>query len=446
MSNPTCLLVDDEQAILDLLVMTLEEPMGVTCLTAESITKAKSLLVNQPFDMCLTDMRLPDGDGIDLIGHIQEYYPNTPVIVITAHGSVELAVKAMKKGAFDFISKPLKVDELRSLVRSALKLVYQNDRVMASLVCRSAAMQELQHRIKNLARVQTPVCIRGESGSGKEIVAHMIHKLSPRADGPFIPVNCGAIPSELMESEFFGYKKGSFTGAFANKEGLFQSAQGGTLFLDEVAELPLSMQAKLLRAIQEKRILPVGAVKEIPVDVRILSATHQDLEKRLETGEFRSDLFYRINVFELVVPPLRERVKDIPILIEHILNRLRPRDPPSLSESALKALRSYPFPGNVRELENILERTLTLCKESVIDEFDLQLPSEEPKKVAIKSGDADKVFENAEALDPLLNDMERETIRNALEQAKGNKTKAAKLLGINLGALRYRLKKFNIDS
>ncbi|MGD8743685.1 MAG: sigma-54 dependent transcriptional regulator, partial [Granulosicoccaceae bacterium] len=382
MERYLALIVDDEPDILELLSLTLER-MDIDSRRATDLAQARQLLGQESFDLCLTDMRLPDGDGIELVRHISEHYPNTPVAVITAHGNMELAVEALKAGAFDFVSKPVNLGRLRQLVNAALKLSAKtphpaptpgSDDVDNPLLGDSAIMQRMRATIRKLARSQAPVYISGESGSGKELVARMIHALGPRADKPFIPVNCGAIPPELMESEFFGHKKGSFTGAVADKTGLFQAADGGTLFLDEVAELPFPMQVKLLRAIQEKSVRPIGEHSEQPVDVRILSATHKNLTTLVADGEFRQDLFYRINVIELAVPPLRERPEDIAQLADHILDKLDGQKHPQLSKQALEALQGYAFPGNVRELENILERAMTLCEADTIDSADLQLP------------------------------------------------------------------------
>lgn len=446
MTNPNCLLVDDEPDILDLLAMTLE-PMHITCHTASNVAQAQALLEKQTFNLCLTDMRLPDGNGIELVTYIQRRFPNLPVAMITAHGNVESAVHALKSGAFDFVSKPIKINELRNMVRTALQLSEQQGEVLSNLVGKSPLIQALREKIQKLARSQAPVYIRGESGVGKEVVANMIHQLGARATQPFIPVNCGAIPAELMESEFFGHKKGSFTGAYADNPGLFQAAQGGTLFLDEVADLPLNMQVKLLRAIQEKQIRPVGASQEVPIDVRILSATHHDLAKLVKNGKFREDLFYRINVIEIQVPPLRDRLEDLPLLIKYILQRCYTAQMTerrlALSEEALVILKRYPFPGNVRELENILERAITLCENNRIEPHDLQLPTHllRPENISLPTIELGVKT----SLDPLLENVERETILSALEQTKGNRTRAAKLLGINIGALRYRMQKFKIE-
>jgi len=436
--------VDDEPDIRELLKITLER-MGIAATAAEDLAAARALLAERRFDLCLTDMRLPDGNGIDLVEHIQKNYADTPVAVITAHGNMEAAISALKTGAFDFVSKPVDLQVLRNLVSTALKLSQTQPKAArqtyAGMLGNSVVIKNIQDTIAKLARSQAPVYISGESGVGKELVARLIHDKGPRADKPFIPVNCGAIPGELMESEFFGHKKGSFTGAVADKDGLFQAANGGTLFLDEVADLPLHMQVKLLRVIQEKSVRPIGAQKETPIDVRILSATHKDLAALVDAGGFRQDLFYRINVIELHVPSLRERSDDIPVLANHVLERLAQQSgvpAPALSEEAMTALLAYPFPGNVRELENILERAITLCEGNVIKESDLRLTS----AVAAPSSSAET---GTVALEPYLDTIERETIVKALEQTRYNKTAAAKLLGITFRALRYRLKKLGLD-
>jgi two-component system, NtrC family, response regulator PilR len=442
--RPTALVIDDEPDIRELLELTLDR-MDVSTTTAENLTKARALLAEHHYDLCLTDMRLPDGNGIDLVDHIQKNYPDIPVAVITAHGNMEAAISALKTGAFDFVSKPVDLQVLRNLVNTALKLSHPQPKTVrpayTGLLGRSEIVKNIQETIAKLARSQAPVYISGESGVGKELVARLIHERGPRADKPFVPVNCGAIPGELMESEFFGHKKGSFTGAVADKDGLFQAASGGTLFLDEVADLPLHMQVKLLRVIQEKSVRPIGAQKEMPIDVRILSATHKDLAALVDSGEFRQDLFYRINVIELHVPSLRERSNDIPVLANHILERLAEQSAmpiPALSKDAMSALQDYQFPGNVRELENILERAITLCEGNVIQTMDLRLPSGVAAPAA--ATDSGKV-----ALEPYLDTIEKETIIKALEQTRYNKTAAAKLLGITFRALRYRLKKLGLD-
>ena len=442
------LIVDDEPDIRELLDITLSR-MDIETVSAENIEQAKNLLAHQTFDLCLTDMRLPDGNGIELIKYIQENISSLPVAMITAHGNMEFAIEALKSGAFDFVSKPVDLNILRSLVNTALKLSStkaveadnQQDEGFKGLLGKSEIIRETRTKIRKLARSQAPVYIHGESGVGKELVAKLIHENGPRAENYFVPVNCGAIPSELMESEFFGHKKGSFTGATSDKQGLFQAADGGTLFLDEVADLPLSMQVKLLRAIQEKAIRPIGSQQEITVNVRILSATHKDLNQLTKQGEFRQDLYYRINVIELEVPSLREHAEDIPLLAKHLLHKISDEwqtDTPKLDASTLKALNEYSFPGNVRELENILERAMTLHENKTITKEDLQLPS-------ITNSDTSIEKEQSLSLDPTLNEKEKEVIQQALEKTKYNKTAAAKLLGISFRALRYRIKKLGMD-
>jgi two-component system response regulator PilR (NtrC family) len=442
--KPIALVIDDEPDIRELLSMTLER-MDVSARVCPDLTSAKQALGKDAYDLCLTDMRLPDGDGLELVDWIQSEAPGTPVAVITAHGSVETAVRALKLGAFDFVSKPLDLNDLRKLVTAALKLKgIAPARAVTSqgLVGHSLVIEQVRSLIAKVARSQAPVHISGESGTGKELVARMIHEAGPRRDAPFVAINCGAIPTELMESEFFGHKKGSFTGAVADKVGLVQTTEGGTLFLDEVADLPLHMQVKLLRVIQEKAIRPVGQTVEFPVDVRILSATHKALSALVAEGRFREDLYYRINVIEVNVPPLRDRGDDVLLLAHHVLNRLATTlgvSEPSLTRAAQAALLSYRFPGNVRELENVLERALTLCADNEIDVDDLQL----------RAGPDDDETEAAEiegSLGSQLEHIERDAIVKALEQTRYNKTAAAKLLGISFRALRYRIKKLEIET
>ena len=472
MGKQTVLVVDDERDIRELLTITLGR-MNLLVESAGSVTDAKRLLAERGFDLCFTDMRLPDGSGQELLELIARDYPEMPVAMITAYGNVDAAVNALKAGAFDFVSKPVDINMLRRLVQTALRLGQQRrepadagaeevgtsgaDSGSASrLVGVSPAIEQVRATIAKVARSQAPVYISGESGVGKELVARLIHEQGPRAGGPFVPVNCGAVPSELMESEFFGHRKGSFTGAHADKEGLFQAAHGGTLFLDEVADLPMHMQVKLLRVIQEKAVRPIGAHNEVPVDVRILSATHKDLARLVERGQFRQDLFYRINVIELRVPPLRERREDIPRLVAVFLKRLAAESgmesPPGLQPDALKALLEYGFPGNVRELENILERAVALCENGTIDRQDLMLvPS-----AGNTASDADPAPSPAspspvasapepQSLDDMVTSLEREKIMQTLQRTRYNKTAAARELGITFRALRYKLKKLGID-
>jgi two-component system response regulator PilR (NtrC family) len=469
----SALIVDDEHDIRELLVLTLGR-MGLRTDTAPTLASAREMLATVSYDLCLTDMRLPDGSGLELISDISTRFPNTPVAMITAFGNVEAAVEALKAGAFDFVAKPLDINVLRGLVRQALELNTKRQAQpddASRLLGNSDPMVALRQTIAKVARSQAPVHISGESGTGKELVARTIHAQGARAGGPFVPVNCGAIPSELMESEFFGHKKGSFTGAHADKPGLFQAADGGTLFLDEVAELPLSMQVKLLRAIQEKNIRPVGASIEVPVDVRILSATHKDLSALVNDGRFRHDLYYRINVIELDVPPLRERTGDLPLLSDANLQRLAhamKRTTPKLSADALAALEAYPFPGNVRELENILERALALADGDAIHADDLRLPVQQgvtPAVVASAFVSANAAAASnpgtpatppdprtlgpretaSSALPSYIEEIERAAIQQALQENRYNKTKAAAALGITFRALRYKLKKLGID-
>jgi len=441
MPTTRALIVDDEPDIRELLSITLGR-MDIDCRSAASLDEAKGLLADGHFHVCLTDMRLPDGNGIDFVSYIQKHQPRLPVAVITAHGNMESAIQALKAGAFDFVTKPVDLAVLRKLVETALKLSLEEQVSDRRLIGDSSAIQEVRNTIAKVARSQAPVYISGESGTGKELVARLIHEQGARASQPFVPVNCGAIPQDLMESEFFGHCKGSFTGASSDKEGLFQAAHGGTLLLDEIAELPQHMQVKLLRAIQERAIRPVGAQKEVPVDVRILSATHKPLAGLVEQGEFRQDLFYRINVIELHVAPLRERTEDIPLLIEYVLEKLAPTTgpKPQLSDSAREALCSYVFPGNVRELENILERALTLCDGNTIGVEDLRLQT--------VSGDGGQTATGSvaeQSLDSYLVDIEKQTIIEALEKTRWNKTAAARLLGISFRALRYRLEKLGLE-
>ena len=434
MNQPLALVIDDEPDICELLTLTLGR-MDIRTQSAGDVSSAKALLGKQPFDICLTDMRLPDGDGLELVEWMQSNAADVPVAVITAHGNVETAVQALKLGAFDFVSKPLDLGNLRKIVESALRVKAARQASKSQLLGESPRMQDLREMIDKVARSQAPVHISGESGTGKELVARLIHESGPRADGPFVAVNCGAIPTELMESEFFGHRKGSFTGAINDKAGLLQCAENGTLFLDEIADLPLAMQVKLLRVIQEKKVRPVGASQEETVDVRILSATHRDLAQMVADDEFREDLFYRINVIELHVPALRERGDDVLLLAEFILARLDATA--SLDDSARTALLTYPFPGNVRELENTLERAVTLCNSGKISAEDLRMrqTSDTGSSTPSPSGN----------LGDQVEDIQRQAIVEALEKTRYNKTAAAKLLGLSFRQLRYRIKKLGIE-
>ncbi|MFW5451634.1 MAG: sigma-54-dependent transcriptional regulator [Methylophagaceae bacterium] len=452
--NPRALIIDDEPDILELLKMTLRG-LSVDCITAETIEQAEQALKQQDFDFCLTDMRLPDGDGLDFVKALQKTKPDLPVAVITAHGNMDLAVQALKLGAFDFVSKPVKLRVLRDLVATAVKLSpmkldTKERRTRDQLLGETNIIKILRGKISKLARSQAPVYISGESGTGKEMVARLIHDLGVHEDKSFVPINCGAIPAELVESEFFGHKKGSFTGAVSDKEGLFQTAHGGTLFLDEVADLPLMMQVKLLRAIQEKTIRPVGGNEEVTVDVRILCATHQNLADCVQQGTFREDLFYRLNVIELAVPALREREADIPQLANHILQKLADKNAipcPLLNKEAMSALQRYQFPGNVRELENILERALTWVDGETISADDLMLADEVNVKIKTANDSDQKsgVSLSVDDLSSQLEDQERQLITQALESTRWNKTAAAKKLGITFRALRYKVKKLNLE-
>jgi len=446
------LIIDDEPDIRELLEITLSR-MSVDVDSAADLSEAKRYLDKEAYNLCLTDMKLPDGNGIDLVRHIQKHHSNLPVAVITAHGNMDIAITAMKAGAFDFVSKPIDLPSLRKLVDSALSSsqLPASSESSDKIIGTSAQILKLKKSIKKLARSQAPIYISGESGSGKELVARSIHELGPRNTQSFVAVNCGAIPKELMESEFFGHKKGSFTGANQDKHGLFQAAEGGTLFLDEVADLPLDMQVKLLRAIQEKAIRPIGGQGEISTNVRILCATHKNLEELVAEGEFRQDLFYRLNVIQLNVPPLRERREDIPALIDALLSRIADNcqlEKPHISEQAQQKLIGYDYPGNIRELENILERAFTLCDDDEICEADLQIQHSGPAAVLQESAKKFSHFsasQNHASIDDYLADVEREIICETLEQTRWNKTLAAKKLGISFRSLRYRLAKLGLD-
>ena len=452
-SVPMILIVDDESDILELLELTLAR-MGMEVKRAMNINDAKHMLALHHFDLCLTDMRLPDGEGLELVQHIVNSSADLPVAVITAHGTTENAVAALKTGAFDYLAKPVSLQQLRSLVKSALNLpplknktssVFEDEENM--LLGESLPMLQLRSMVVKLSRSQAPVYISGESGTGKELAARSIHTKSARHGKPFVPVNCGAIPENLMESEFFGHKKGAFTGADNERGGFFQAADGGTLFLDEVADLPLTMQVKLLRAIQEKRVRKLGSTQEENVDVRIISATHQKLTKRIEDGRFRQDLYYRLNVIELKMPALREMQGDISLIADAILARLCDANGGTrrnLSKSALDSLIHYDFPGNVRELENILERTLALCSDVEIDKDGLQLES-------FEASSEDTLVAQSEVsniglpLQDCLDRLEKESIAGALEKTKYNRTAAAKLLGITVRSMRYRIERLGLN-
>lgn len=433
------LVVDDEADIRELLDLTLSR-MGLACDCAATLGEAQALLERQRYQLCLTDMRLPDGEGLSLVRLVGEKYAELPIAVITAYGSTENAVAALKAGAFDYLAKPVALNDLRTLIMSALDLPDQIPvvgRPSGGMVGESGAMQQVRELIEKLARSQAPVYISGESGCGKELAAQQIHRLGNRADKHFVPVNCGAIPENLVESEFFGYRKGAFTGADGDHDGFFQAADGGTLFLDEVADLPLPMQVKLLRALQEKRVRKVGCATEEPVDVRLICATHKNLKACVDAGTFRQDLYYRLNVIELKIPPLRERSEDVPALITSILQRVgNCESPVSITPEAVRALTNYPFPGNVRELENIIERATALCADQLIRCDDLQLAPDD--------GDVCEMQATDDGLQSYLDHAERQAIVSALEKTRYNRTAAARLLGVTFRSLRYRMERLGI--
>ncbi|WP_313165814.1 sigma-54-dependent transcriptional regulator [Massilia oculi] len=474
MSAPRILVLDDEADLRELLEITLLK-MGLDVDSAATLRQARSLFEEHQYALVLTDMRLPDGLGLELVREIAASGKGTPVAVITAYGSAENAVVALKAGAFDYIAKPVALDALRVMVRSALKLsegaaAPDGGPVDSRMIGHSPAMQSLRAQIARLARSMAPISITGESGSGKELAAREIHAQSSRVGKPFVAVNCGAIPETLMEAEFFGYRKGAFTGAAEERDGFFQAANGGTLMLDEVADLPLAMQVKLLRAIQERRVRKIGATSEEPVDVRIISATHQDLARCVETGKFRQDLFYRLNVIELALPPLRERLDDLALLASGILDRLAGPGQASLGPGVLEALKAYSFPGNVRELENVLERALAFANDGVIQVGDLSLKAARPveggrSETAAQVAAPEPVPPPVEVPPPprpmtapvavgpaelpsnlpeYLEQVERDIIGRALQQTQFNRTQAASLLGISVRQLRYQMQKLDI--
>ncbi|MCF8185407.1 MAG: sigma-54 dependent transcriptional regulator [Sulfuritalea sp.] len=447
----TCLIVDDEADIRELLVMTLER-MDIDTFSASGLQEAKQLLKQRQYALCLTDMQMPDGSGLDLVNYISEFHAGLPVAVITAHASADNAVSALKAGAFDYLSKPISLKQLRPVIEFAIKLTTQNNSSKTStieMLGESESMGYVRSMITKLARSQAPVYISGESGSGKELAAKLIHKNSSRAEGAFVAVNCGAIPENLMESEFFGYKKGSFTGASQDKEGLFQAASGGTLFLDEVADLPLPMQVKLLRAIQEKKVRMVGGTSEESVDVRIISATHKNLTEMMDAGLFRQDLYYRLNVIQLKIPALRERQEDIPLLANMLLIKVcasHNTEIPKIDNEALAYLAKLQFPGNVRELENMLERALAMSDGKTITIDDLGNENKYSTAQSLERDFKTTFSDQATALNlsDYLEDVERTAIISALNKTNNNKTAAAKLLGVSFRTLRYRLTKLNL--
>lgn len=478
MKQYSVLIIDDEPDIRQLMAMTLGR-MDLDCSQAATVSEALQLLRERPFHFCLTDMKLPDGNGMDIIQLCHSRYPDMPVAMITAYGNMEMAIEALKAGAFDVVAKPVDITRLRELANAALRLtrvpVHMESLPSSdALLGQSAPMRQLKERIQKVARTQAPVFIFGESGTGKELVARLIHHQSSRAEGPFIPVNCGAIPKDLMESEFFGHKKGAFTGASGEKEGFFRAAEGGTLFLDEVAELPLDMQAKLLRVIQEKAIRAVGSEHEMPVDVRIVSASHKNLGKMVEDEKFRQDLFFRLNVIQLEVPRLCERPDDIPHLVQHFIRKYSKEwgmPEARLEPEAMQCLLNYDYPGNVRELENILQRAVTMAEGDEITTYDLHLPGQSSRPVPVTASRAETDEDtnddlpagagnavtahsgNADIQQPIetsnlemyLENIERSAITHALETTRWNKTAAAEKLGISFRALRYRCKKLRID-
>ncbi|HVY05000.1 MAG TPA: sigma-54 dependent transcriptional regulator [Burkholderiales bacterium] len=445
-TSRSVLIVDDEEDILELIELTLLR-MGLDVERATTVKAAIEKVKAGSYDLCLTDMRLPDGEGLELVQFISDNVSDLPVAVITAHGNTENAVAALKAGAFDYLAKPVSLEQLRTLVKSALSLPQPTAAKPPSdhaLLGDSGAIQQVRELIEKLARNEAAVHITGESGSGKELAARLIHERSVRRSQPFVPVNCGAIPENLMESEFFGYRKGAFTGAESDRDGFFQAASGGTLFLDEVADLPLPMQVKLLRAIQEKKVRKVGATQEEPVNVRIISATHQKLGENVEAGKFRHDLYYRLNVIELRMPALREMREDIPQFVDALLEKLARNaggKKPEVAAEALDELKHYDFPGNVRELENVLERAMALCSESRINADDLQLTPEDLPEATPGSAGGD----NKAPLQDYLDRVEKEAIMEALEKTRYNRTAAAKLLGITFRSMRYRMERLGLN-
>ena len=446
--KPLALIIDDEQDLLSLMSITLRR-MGVESIKAGTVAEAREKLDNRSFDLCLTDLRLPDGSGMDIVRYIQENYNQTPVAVITAFGDPKTAVEALKLGAFDYIAKPIEVEQLKAIIDSSIRLSSAEtpQKSGRTLLGDSQPMHQIRALIAKVARNQAPVHIHGETGTGKELIARLVHDGGPRAADPFIAVNCGAIPRELMESEFFGHKKGSFTGAHADKKGLFEAANGGTLFLDEIADLPLDLQVKLLRTIQEKTVRPVGDVIEKTVDVRLISATHKNLQDMISKGQFREDLYYRINVIPIQAPSLRERPMDIPVLAVHFVKLISEKNgisPPKIDAEALKLLASYRFPGNVRELENMLERTLALLEGSSITPNDIDIPQREGHRTESTSASSSTVADMDGPIDEHLVNIEKRLIRNALEKTDGNIPKDAEVLGTSFRSLRYKINKLGI--
>ena len=465
--KPLILFVDDEDDLCMLMQMSLSR-MGIDCHIANGVHQAKKRLQQQHYDACLTDLNMPDGSGLELVSYISNHYPQLPVAVLSAYGNMEIAIAALKAGAFDFVSKPINQGELQRLLTQALKQTVstpdsqKQQRIEDKfLIGQSAAIQDLRYTIQKIARSQAPVFIHGESGTGKEVVAHLVHQLSTRSQGPFVAINCGAIPAELMESELFGHKKGSFTGAHQDKQGLIQAAHGGSLFLDELAELPLTMQVKLLRAVQEKCIRPIGSDSEIEVDFRIISATHQNLEQLVQEGKFRQDLFFRIHVMDLKLPPLRERGDDILLLAQHFIEKISQEwniAAKLLSPDAKRFLLQQNFPGNVRELRNLMERALTLCDSEHIQIEHLHgstlrssMPVAQPATTVENIALPEQFMPHkqklpSEGLEQHLENIEKQILLDALNMTHWNRTLAAKKLGMSFRSLRYRLKKFGLDT
>ena len=464
--QPLVLFVDDEEDLCTLMQMMLSR-MGIETHVAYRLSQARKMLSEHQYDVCFTDLNLPDGNGLELVEEISQQYPQLPVAVLTAYGNMDIAIAALKAGAFDFVSKPIKQTHLEQLLQKALnkpisqQALNEDALEQRMLIGQSLPIQQLRVTLKKIARSQAPVFITGESGTGKEVVANLVHRLSNRNEGPFIAINCGAIPADLLESELFGHKKGSFTGATQDKQGLIQSAHGGSLFLDEIAELPLNMQVKLLRAVQEKAIRPIGSETEIDVDFRVISASHQDLESLVQQGKFRQDLFFRIHVMDLVLPPLRERGQDILILAQHFIQKVsREWEIPAkaLTPRAKEFLLAQYYPGNVRELRNIIERAITLSDEDYIDVQHLQSAPLRRSVQMQPPSSVDQLLTTSseltlsskklpdEGLELYLENIEKEILLNALNITHWNRTLAAKKLGMSFRSLRYRLKKFGLDT
>jgi len=454
--NTRILIVDDELSMREFLAILLERE-GYEAVMASSANEALAMLENNLFDLVISDVQMPGLNGIELLGRIKAKSPATAVLMMTAFSAAEQAVEAMKLGAYDYIAKPFKIDEIKILVRNALeksnlkrentilKQTVQHRDSFCGIIGNSPKMREIFDLIQKVAPSSSSVMILGESGTGKELVAKAIHDNSPRRLKPFVAVNCGAIPESLIESELFGHKKGSFTGAVADRAGLFEQGEGGTLFLDEISELPLLMQTKLLRVLQEKEFRRVGGTQVQKTDVRILTASNRDLLSNVKVGAFREDLFYRVNVVQINLPALRERIEDIPILIEHFFRKYSNSEPQGdvITTGALKALMNYSFPGNIRELENLVERSLILDS-SMITENNLpaQVKAFLTSSISIEVNIPDEGME----LESLLENLEKQYLLKALEKTGGAKKKAAELLSMSFRSFRYRLAKFGLDN